>query len=149
MPQVSYAVSRVLYLTIIYLVLQLPAKSSGRKGRERTHISPFSLASGGVYRAKAISSFSVVSYTTFPSLPSVWRFISVALSLGSPPQAVSLHHVLWMLGLSSSCDAIVCITDDIIIHNKLDFVKFLQIYSWHGHQNVIGLWYEINQKKGK
>ena len=99
-----------------------------KETRENAHIVSF-LASGGVYRAKTVSSFSVVSYTTFPSLPKIWRFISVALSLGSPPQAVSLHHVLWMLGLSSSCDAIVCITDDIIIHNKLDFVKFLQIYS--------------------
>ena len=52
MPQVSYAVSRVLYLTIIYLVLQLPAKSSGLKGRERTHICPSALHQVGFTEQK-------------------------------------------------------------------------------------------------
>ena len=61
----------------------------------------FGLASGGVYRALTVTSQAVSSYLAFPSLPLSRRFLSVALSLGSPPAAVSSYSVSVKPGLSS------------------------------------------------
>ena len=54
----------------------------------------FGLASGGVYRALTVTSQAVSSYLAFPSLPAVWRFISVALVWESPPPDVIRHPAL-------------------------------------------------------
>ncbi len=59
------------------------------------------LASGGVYIARLVANSTVGSYPTFPSLPKIWRFISVALSLKSPPPGFLRHPVSIKLGLSS------------------------------------------------
>ena len=59
------------------------------------------LASGGVYIAQLVTKLTVGSYPTFPSLPKNWRFISVALSLKSPPPGFLRHPVSKKLGLSS------------------------------------------------
>ena len=99
---VSYAISRVLYLTIIYLDLMLPLGSSGFiKGvRERT----FSLSLHQVGFTEPWLFLTKRWSLTPPFHPylKIRRFISVALSLESPPLAVNQHHVLQMLGLSSS-----------------------------------------------
>ena len=55
----------------------------------------FGLASDGVYRALHVTTQAVVSYTAFPPLPFARRFISVALSLESPPPDVIRHPALW------------------------------------------------------
>ena len=61
-----------------------------------------SLASDGVYRALGVAVQAVSSYLTFPPLPaSGRRFISVALSLGSPPPVVSRRPCPVKPGLSS------------------------------------------------
>ena len=70
----------------------------------------FGLASGGVYRAVPVASNAVRSYRTLSSLlPRLARkserfggLLSVALSLGSPPAAVSRHRVSMEPGLSST-----------------------------------------------
>ena len=54
----------------------------------------FYLASGGVYIAPAVTSKSVSSYLALSTLPIIWRYISVALSLKSPSPAVNRHPVL-------------------------------------------------------
>ena len=52
------------------------------------------LASDGVYRASSVTRGAVSSYLAFPPLPENWRFISVALSLESPPPDVIRHPAL-------------------------------------------------------
>ncbi len=52
------------------------------------------VAADRVYMAGNVSTPSVSSYLAFPSLPQKRRFISVALSLGSPPAAVSRYPAL-------------------------------------------------------
>ena len=54
----------------------------------------------GLHERKVAIAF-VVSYTTFPPLLFSKRFISVALSLKSPSQGVTLHSCSVVLGLSS------------------------------------------------
>ena len=51
-------------------------------------------ASDGVYRASSVTRGAVSSYLAFPPLPENWRFISVALSLESPPPDVIRHPAL-------------------------------------------------------
>ena len=59
------------------------------------------VAADRVYMAGNVSTPSVSSYLAFPSLPLSRRFLSVALSLGSPPAAVSSYSVSVKPGLSS------------------------------------------------
>ena len=56
----------------------------------------FGLASDGVYMAFSVTRKTVVSYTAFPPLPEnfPWRYLSVALSLESPPPDVIRHPAL-------------------------------------------------------
>ena len=55
----------------------------------------FGLASDGVYMAFSVTRETVVSYTAFPPLPGkTWRYLSVALSLESPPPDVIRHPAL-------------------------------------------------------
>ena len=67
--------------------------------------SLFGLAPGGVYPAILVTENAVRSYRTFSPLPlelsSNGGFLSVALSLGSPPPAVNRHRVSMEPGLSS------------------------------------------------
>ena len=54
------------------------------------------LAPDGVYRPAFVTKDTVVSYTAFPPSPeNFWLFISVALSLESPPPDVIWHPALW------------------------------------------------------
>src|SRR5690242_14423623 len=58
------------------------------------------LAPDGVYRGRPVTQPPVSSYLTISPLPAasharVGRYVSVALSLGSPPLAVSQHPALW------------------------------------------------------
>ena len=67
----------------------------------------FGLAPGGVYRAAAVAGDAVRSYRTVSPLPAArcrvtGGLISVALSLGSPPPAVSRHRFPVEPGLSSA-----------------------------------------------
>ena len=68
----------------------------------------FDLAPGGVCPATSVTRRAVRSYRTFSPLPSGARLskaggiFSVALSLGSPPAAVSRHRVIKEPGLSST-----------------------------------------------
>lgn len=59
------------------------------------------VAANRVYMAGNVTTPSVSSYLAFPSLPLSRRFLSVALSLGSPPAAVSSYSVSVKPGLSS------------------------------------------------
>ena len=46
--------------------------------------------------AFSVTRETVVSYTAFPPLPGIaWRYLSVALSLESPPPDVIRHPALW------------------------------------------------------
>lgn len=84
------------------------------------------LASSGVYRASDISITPVGSYPTFPSLP-LWRFISVALSLESPPPAVSRHSFSWSPDFPLWCPydttATVCLTVLPFYHKTNNFAS--------------------------
>ena len=90
-------VSRVLSRMVIYLGRMSPHASSRLLGRCRTSLaSHSSVAPSGVYSARMSPYGRVSSYLAFPPLPAKGgRYLSVALSLESPPQAVSLHPVLW------------------------------------------------------
>ncbi len=80
--------------------LSRPAVASRfkRPTRERDgqpHGSLCGLASSGVYRAYPVTRIAVSSYLAFPPLPvKDRRYISVALSLESPPPDVIRHPAL-------------------------------------------------------
>ena len=80
--------------------------SSNQPGRraEHAHMPPlFGLAPGGVCRAAAVTGSAVGSYPTLSLSPgrSPSDLLSVALSLGSPPPAVTRHRRSMEPGLSS------------------------------------------------
>ena len=90
--------------------LSRPRVTAGLKRLRRTRraadLPPLHLAPGGVYSGNRLPGFRVSSYLAFPSLPSRGRrFISVALSLESPPPAVSRHPCPAVPGLSSYLSA--------------------------------------------
>ncbi len=97
------SISRVLSLTVIYLECMSPHISCHRFGRCRADLASRSgVAPSGVYSTPLSPMGWVSSYLAFPPLPALSRrYISVALSLESPPQAVSLHPCPMELGLSS------------------------------------------------
>ena len=96
-------VSRVLSGMVIYLGRMSPHASSRLFGRCRTSLASRSdVAPSGVYSARMSPYAQVSSYLAFPPLPTKGRrYLSVALSLESPPQAVSLHPCPMEPGLSS------------------------------------------------
>jgi hypothetical protein len=84
------------------------ARSTRKSARApETSVPPlFGLAPGGVCRAASVAGGAVRSYRTVSPLP-LWAcrrggLISVALSLGSPPAAVSRHRQSLEPGLSST-----------------------------------------------
>lgn len=93
----SKSVSGVLCSIAIYLGAQLPERSSDRT-RERDgppRCSPIWSCSGWGLPSQTVACLLVSSYLAVPSLPRKRRFISVALSLGSPPLDVIQHPALW------------------------------------------------------
>ncbi len=84
---------------VIYLDLLSPVSSSNLpKSVTGHHYMLFYavLLQMGFTYAPFVAKRAVSSYLTFPSLPSkTWRFISVALSLESPPPDVIWHPTLW------------------------------------------------------
>ena len=105
-------VSRVLSWMVIYLGRLSPDASSRPFGRCRTSLaSHSSVAPDGVYSARMSPYRRVSSYLAFPPLPAKSRrYLSVALSLESPPQAVSLHPVLWSPDFPHTLCATICFT---------------------------------------
>jgi len=82
----------------------LPGRWAGNSPEGFPSVPPlFGLAPGGVYRAASVTGRAVGSYPTLSPLPHMKRggLLSVALSLGSPPPAVSRHRVSMEPGLSS------------------------------------------------
>src|SRR5699024_2784897 len=75
--------------------------------REAPHHVPYGCCFRQGLHSRKVASALVSSYLAFPSLPrKTRRFLSVALSLGSPPAAVSSCHASVKPGLSSgsSCE---------------------------------------------
>ena len=93
--------------TAIYLDLLLPAGSSEILRARRAISNALSfLAPDGVYSHSKLPKNGVSSYLAFPPLLAASfiskrerrngkRYISVALSLGSPPPGVTRHPALW------------------------------------------------------
>ena len=69
--------------------------------RETPHNVPYGCCFEQGLHSRKVASALVSSYLAFPSLPLSRRFLSVALSLGSPPAAVSSYSVSVKPGLSS------------------------------------------------
>ena len=120
-------ISRVLYLTIIYLDIPLPACSSDLpSGRQRAAArqkpyAHFGLAPDGVYTRGMLPCSSVSSYLTISPLPRhdpFRRCVSVALSLWLPTPDVIRHPRPVEPGLSShtpkAC-ATVCLTQSSVL----------------------------------
>jgi len=88
-------------MATIYLGLPLPAGSSGQPGAGTGARDPLlGLAPDGVYLAPDVTTRAVSSYLAFSPLPrfvrdSSGRYVSVALSVGSPRPAVSGHPARW------------------------------------------------------
>jgi len=100
----SKTISRVMSCVIIYPMELSPVPlSDPPENMTGSHIRfLFGLASDGVYMAFSVTRETVVSYTAFPPLPGkTWRYLSVALSLESPPPDVIRHPALLKPGLSS------------------------------------------------
>src|SRR5699024_12522751 len=69
--------------------------------REAPHHVPYGCCFRQGLHSRKVASALVSSYLAFPSLPrKTRRFLSVALSLGSPPAAVSSCHASVKPGLS-------------------------------------------------
>ena len=85
-----------MYQMIIYLVLLLPAGSSNLPKARRAAVSLlFGLASDGVYICRFCYQPRGSPLHCLSTLTSIcWRFISVALSLESPPPDVIWHPAL-------------------------------------------------------
>lgn len=95
----------------------------------------FHLASSGVYIAFTVTSKAVSFYLTFPPLPiSNRRFISVALSLESPPPAVNWHSALWSPDFPHFCykSATIQLT---LIYYMLNTI-FLSIIIFHYKMSI-------------
>ena len=100
----SKTISRVMSCVIIYPMELSPVPlSDPPENMTGSHIRfLFGLASDGVYMAFSVTRETVVSYTAFPPLPGkTWRYLSVALSLESPPPDVIRHPCPAKPGLSS------------------------------------------------
>src|SRR6185437_4641654 len=88
--------------------LEQPTRMTGlekrpAKGLPLAASSLFGLAPGGVCRAVPVARSAVRSYRTLSPLPAeAGGLLSVALSLGSPPAAVSRHRISMEPGLSSA-----------------------------------------------
>jgi len=97
------SISRVLYKTTIFLGCASPHSSSRLGGaRKGTRCPGRALLPVRFTEPRKLPSALVRSYRTFPPLPAQSRrFLSVALSLGSPPAAVSSYRSLEEPGLSS------------------------------------------------
>lgn len=102
-PEARQSISRVLYKTTIFLGWASPHSSSRLGGaRKGTHCPGRALLPVRFTEPRKLPSALVRSYRTFPPLPAKCRrFLSVALSLGSPPAAVSSYRSLEEPGLSS------------------------------------------------
>ena len=94
----SKPVSRVLYLdrigvVTIYLDRMLPYGSSGQPGDgPGIPIVPlFGLAPDGVFLSRPVTRPPVSSYLAISPLPPGGRYVSVALSVGSPLLGVTQH----------------------------------------------------------
>ena len=107
-------------MAIISLRRRLPAASSSQPGggrasnpwvveRTRSPLLLSGLAPDGVYLSRPVTRSLVSSYLAISPLPdgSVapdGRYVSVALSLGSPPLAVNQHPALWSSDFPRSRD---------------------------------------------
>ena len=93
--ELSRPISRVLYYTIIYLGCISLYTSSHLPGRCRADLaSSIRCCSGWGLHLQSVARLPVSSYLAFPPLLISERYISVALSLESPPQGVTLHPAL-------------------------------------------------------
>ena len=92
----SNTISRVLYLTIIYLDLMLPPDSSNLPGTRRAAVLfLFGLASDGVYsRRPCYQRRGELLPHLFTLTGKSRRFFSVALAWESPPPDVIRHPAL-------------------------------------------------------
>src|SRR5579864_373806 len=90
--------------------LARPTRMAARKHARPAKGLPslLGLAPGGVCPAATVAGSAVRSYRTISPLPPApaeaergWRYVSVALSLGSPPPGVTRHRASMEPGLSS------------------------------------------------
>ena len=90
-----WSVSRVLYLAVIYLGAALPIRSSDTGETANNRIFSHHLVPNGVYMCppRCRSGGELLPRLSTLTLL-LRRFISVALSLESPPPVVSRHFVL-------------------------------------------------------
>ena len=122
----SKAISRVLCLIIIYLGRMLPHGSChptkdkpGQLSVLKNSVLFWCCSRWGLH-SRSVARPLVSSYLAFPSLPAIHRrFLSVALSLKSPPVGVTHHPCPMEPGLSSCkrcrLHAIISLTHDLIL----------------------------------
>ena len=139
LKKVGQDISRVLYQTIIYLDLPLPASSShlppGQR-RAAAFCALFDVAPNGVYTRSMLPYLPVSSYLTISTLPRHYPFrrnVSVALSLQLPTPDVIWHPCPMEPGLSSYLTARDCLVypqQFIIAHFLNDCTIFLKLFKW-------------------
>lgn len=108
---VSKYISRVLFLTTIYLEPASPLDSSHFSGHaEQTYVPPSVLLRVGfTQQISRLTSGELLPHLSTLTT-NLWRFFSVALSLKSPPAAVSSYPCSVELGLSSHNLMRCCLT---------------------------------------
>ena len=107
---VSQSVSRVLsFKTVIYLKHISLYVFSHLPGRRRASLtSSIRCCSEWGLQHASVAGAWVSSYLAFPPLPFSRRYISVALSLKSPSQGVTLHPALWSSDFPHAQDHSLC-----------------------------------------
>lgn len=120
----------------------------------RTALLPFlTLLRVGFTCAPIVTNGAVGSYSTFPSLPFAWRFISVALSLKSPSPAVNWHPCSMELGLSScislQAHATVWLTNADIVSHLINLSIFKEIFIniWQNNVNRLKFEWRIYENR--
>lgn len=117
-------------------MLPLGSSDTPEGGAGRSKSLPIRSCSRWGLHSRKVASALVSSYLTFPPLPSsycythlhrrFWRYLSVALSLESPPLGVTQHPALWssdfpLLRIISA--AIAWLTRKIYINTKINLMQ--------------------------
>lgn len=91
-----------------------------------THMTPILHQAGFTWPISSPNCRCALTAPFHPCKAKALRYISVALSLKSPPVGVTHRHCPVMLGLSSSCDAVIRLTRVNILAQTAAFCNDIQ-----------------------
>ena len=141
--KVSKTVSRVLYLTVIYLDVLLPTRSSHPGSGRADLFAPIPVLLRIEFTAMDAFTPSGALLPRLSTLTSkCWRFLSVALFLKSPSAGVTRYSCPVEPGLSSwtsfrPAHATVCFTHLFILQDEPGLVNEKEREFWIKHREIL------------